>query len=271
MTASTPMPTVFIPHGGGPCFFMQDPPGLEGMWDKMASYLKGIRASLPRQPKAILVISAHWETNVPTVMTAPKPGMLFDYYGFPAHTYELSYPAPGSPELAQRVKELLQQDGFPVAEDSSRGFDHGVFIPFLLMFPEADIPVIQLSMQQNLDPATHLKMGKALEALRHEDVLIVGSGLSFHNLRIFFSGGQADPASAAFHEWLGQSVTADAQTREAQLSQWSKAPGARHCHPREEHLLPLMVVAGAAGNDAGVVSYQDRIIGKSVGGYHFGA
>ena len=190
MTSSgndTRQPTLFIPHGGGPCFFMDPPPNDPHAWDAMAAYLRGIAASLPAKPRAILVISAHWETPRPTVMTAAHPPMLFDYYGFPEHTYKLEYPAPGSPELASRVRALLADAGIASDADDARGYDHGVFVPFLLMFPDADIPIVQLSLRGDLDPAAHIAIGRALAPLRDEGVLIVGSGMSYHNLRRFWS------------------------------------------------------------------------------------
>ena len=136
------MPTLFIPHGGGPCFFMDwDPPHT---WDRMATFLRGLQASLPEKPKAALVISGHWEEAQVTVQTGAKPPLLFDYYGFPAHTYQLSFPAPGSPDLADRVADLLGLAGFSVRGDAARGYDHGVFIPLKVVFPEADVPAVHL-------------------------------------------------------------------------------------------------------------------------------
>ena len=269
---ATRLPTLFIPHGGGPCFFMDPPPNDPHAWDAMAAYLRGIAASLPAKPRAILVISAHWETPRPTVMTNARPSMLFDYYGFPEHTYKLEYPAPGSPGLASRVRALLAGAGIASDEDSARGYDHGVFVPFLLMFPEADVPVMQLSLRADLDPAAHLAIGRALAPLRDEGVLIVGSGMSYHNLRRFWSTDATDvEAARAFDAWLAETLEAgDAGNREANLAAWENAPGARTAHPRSEHLLPLMVAAGAGGADAGRRAYSDRVFGKAVSGFQFG-
>lgn len=268
MTVTDRLPTLFIPHGGGPCFFMDPPPGAPHLWDKMAAYLRGIAEALPRRPKAILLISGHWETARPTLNVAPAPALLFDYYGFPEHTYRLTYPAPGAPDLAERVKTLLEGAGMAVDTDAERGLDHGVFVPLMLVYPEADIPVLQLSLQERLDPAEHLAIGAALAPLRDEGVLIVGSGMSYHNLRDFFSP-RGDAASEAFDAWLTEALS-DPDRREAALAAWSQAPGARECHPREEHLLPLMVAAGAARGEAGVRTYADHIIGKAISGYQFG-
>ncbi len=271
--SQTRQPTLYIPHGGGPCFFMDTPPGFPpDMWQKMAAYLSGIAADLSRRPAAILAISGHWEMPAATVNAAPHPALLFDYHGFPESTYRLTYPAPGSPELAARVRTLLAAAGIANAEDTQRGLDHGVFVPFKLIYPDADIPVVQLSLLQGLDPAAHLALGRALAPLRDEGVLIVGSGMSYHNLRDIFrdephSNGQA----AQFDDWLVETVTdGDSELRARRLQDWAGAPGARACHPRAEHLLPLMVAAGAAGADRGRHVYGERLLGKALSGFQFG-
>jgi aromatic ring-opening dioxygenase catalytic subunit (LigB family) len=262
-------PAIFIPHGGGPCFWMEFPPPLgPHAWDKLREYLSGLVASLPERPKAFLVVTAHWEAAQPTVSVNPKPGMLFDYYGFPDHTYKLSYPAPGAPDIAAEVKRLIEAAGLTVATDCERGFDHGVFVPFLIVDPKAEIPVVMLSLRKDLDPAFHIRLGKALAPLRDEGVVIVGSGMSYHDLRHFFDGGEA--ASEAFDNWLDETAKAPPAEREARLAAWDKAPGGRSSHPREEHLLPLMVVAGAAGDSKGEHSFRDVIGGKVISGFRFG-
>ena len=269
----TRMPTLYIPHGGGPCFFMDVPPGMPAdMWDRMGDYLRNIAPSLEAKPKAVLVISAHWETPRPTLNTARQPSLLFDYYGFPEHTYHLTYPVAGSPELAARVRELLDDAGFESGTDDQRGLDHGVFVPFKLIYPDADIPIVEMSLQQGLDPAEHLAIGRALAPLRDEGVLIVGSGMSFHNLRTLLAGdGYGDDAAEAFDTWLTEAATAsDAETRDRLLTAWNEAPGARASHPREEHLLPLMVAAGAAGEDRGRRTYSEKLLGKALSGFQFG-
>jgi aromatic ring-opening dioxygenase catalytic subunit (LigB family) len=263
------LPTLFIPHGGGPCFFMETRPPLPSdMWDGLAAYLRGIDSSLGRRPKAVLVISGHWEEARLTVNVGARPPLLFDYYNFPEHTYRLTYPAAGAPELAGRVRELLAGAGFQSDENAERGFDHGVFVPFKLIYPDADVPVLQLSMQQNLDPAEHLAMGRALAPLRDEGVLIVGSGMSYHNLRQMFSG-QGDEAATRFDDWLGETVT-DPERRDHGLTHWRDAPGGREAHPREEHLLPLMVAAGAAEGEPGVRVFSEKLVGKGLSGFQFG-
>jgi aromatic ring-opening dioxygenase catalytic subunit (LigB family) len=271
MTAAHRQPAIFISHGGGPCFWMNwpEPIGPHG-FDKLKTYLAGLLASLPARPTAIVAVSAHWEAPRPTVGAAAAPPMLFDYYGFPEHTYRLSYPAPGSPELAARVRHMLEAAGIAAATDGERGFDHGVFVPFLIMDPQARIPVVTLSLQQDLDPARHIAIGAALAPLRDDGILIVGSGNSFHNLRTFVDGSARE--AAAFDAWLTEAATApDAAVRNAGLVAWERAPCARACHPREEHLLPLMVAAGAGGDDIGRRVFADSIGGKAISGFAFGA
>lgn len=259
-------PVLFLPHGGGPCFFM-DWPG----WEKMEAYLKGVVATLPRRPDAILIVSGHWETRVPTVTSGPAPSLFYDYYGFPEHTYHLRYPAKGSPALAHRVRELLSVAGIANAEDDSRGLDHGVFIPLLVAFPDADIPVVELSLTDDLSAETAFRIGQALEPLRDENVLVVGTGMSFHNLGQFMSGNPAtDDIARQFDAWLAISVEMEPEARKLRLQNWEQAPGARICHPREEHLLPLMFAAGAAGHDKGVRTYEDTVMGKALSGFRFG-
>jgi aromatic ring-opening dioxygenase catalytic subunit (LigB family) len=263
------LPTLYLPHGGGPCFFMEWTLGPPDTWNHMATWLRSIGTSLPRRPQALLVISAHWEEAVPTVMTAPAPPLLFDYYGFPPHTYQLKWPAPGSPELAARVRSLLSGAGIESAADGNRGFDHGVFVPLLLAFPSADVPTVQLSLRAGLDPAEHIAIGRALAPLRNEGVFLIGSGMSFHNMRAFMTAGARQP-SLQFDDWLAQAVTREPSARDVELTAWKRAPSARECHPREEHLLPLMVTAGAAGEDRGRQVFKDEVMGVAVSAVQFG-
>ena len=181
----------FVPHGGGPVLLDRFPPAVRPhAWDGLRRYLSGLLESLPERPKAFLVVTAHWEAAEPTVSVNPKPGMLFDYFGFPEHTYRLSYPAPGAPEIAAEARRLIEAAGLPVAADGERGFDHGVFVPFLIVDPEAQIPVVMLSLRKDLDPAFHIRLGKALEPLRDQGVAIIGSGMSYHDLRHFSMAGR---------------------------------------------------------------------------------
>ena len=260
-------PVLYIPHGGGPCFFMDwDPPDT---WHKMAAWLGQLGGSIGVPPQAIIVVSAHWEEKEFTVQTHPNPPLLYDYYGFPKHTYQLTYPAPGSPELADRIRDCLKKAGIPSRTDAQRGFDHGVFIPLKLIYPDANIPIVQLSLKAGLDPARHIAAGQALGELRDEGVLIIGSGMSYHNMQAF--GESANAVSDQFDAWLTEAVCAhDAETRNKKLCDWSLAPAGRAAHPREEHLLPLMVVAGATGKDTGRKIFTDRVMGATVSAFQFG-
>jgi aromatic ring-opening dioxygenase catalytic subunit (LigB family) len=268
------MPALFIPHGGGPCFFMDWTMGPPDTWTEMGEWLKCLSASLPHKPQAMLVISAHWEEEDVTILTGTNPPLLYDYYGFPEHTYKLEYNAPGSPALAERTAQLLTDAGIKTTFNSVRGFDHGVFVPLKLVFPDADIPIVQLSLKKGLDPSVHLEIGRALSPLRDEGILILGSGMSFHNLRNFFSSSKDGTAqSQEFDDWLCGVLTASEKSSEARaqaLERWSDAPGARFAHPREEHLIPLMVVAGASEQDAAARIFHGKIFDIFVSGYRFG-
>jgi aromatic ring-opening dioxygenase catalytic subunit (LigB family) len=262
------MPTLYIPHGAGPCFFMDwSPPD---MWTRMGEWLKSSMAELPSKPKAIVMVSAHWEEPRYTVGSATNPGMLFDYSGFPPHTYQFKYASPGSPALAARVRELLAAAGLPEGSDERRGYDHGMFIPLMLMAPAADIPVIQLSLRAGLDPREHAVAGRALETLRDEGVFIVGSGMSYHNMR-GYGRKESTPVSERFDDWLTESVAiADPDERAARLSSWASHPDGRASHPREEHLIPLMLIAGSGGTSAGRRVFSDRVMETTVSAFRFG-
>ena len=263
------MPAVFVPHGGGPCFFMDWTMGPADTWDRLAAFLRSFNDLIGVRPDAIVVVSGHHEGDLVEINNAVAPPLLFDYYGFPAHTYELSYPAPGSVTLAQRIGELLDTGGIAHRYDSTRGFDHGVFVPFLLMYPDADIPIVQVSLRSDLNAKFHLELGAALAPLRDEGILIIGSGLSYHNMRAFMTP-QAAQSSRVFDNWLSSATTAAPPQRRAMLANWEKAPAARAAHPREEHLLPLMVVAGAAENDPGQQIFVGEIMGATVSAHAFG-
>lgn len=265
-------PTLYIPHGGGPCFFMDWGShkafgGPANTWDELAAYLREM-GQAHAQPKALLVVSAHWEAPVPTVLTHPNPPLLFDYYGFPPETYRLTWPAPGAPKLAARVTELLRDGGFEAGEDGARGFDHGVFIPLKVAYPEPSIPTLQLSLIDGLDPRKHLELGRALAPLRDEGVLIIGSGMSYHNMRGFNQPGSL-ALSREFDAWLAKSCT-EPLGREHALADWANAPSGRACHPREEHLLPLMVAAGAASGEPGRRVFSGEVMGVDVSAFEFG-
>lgn len=249
----------YLSHGGGPLPLLGDESHAA-----MVAFMRALPGMIAK-PDAIIVVSAHWEEREATLLGAANPGMLFDYYGFPEETYRISYPAPGSPELALRIAKLLGDAGIASRLDSARGYDHGHFIPLMLMYPDAGIPTLQLSLIAGLDPGSHIALGAALRPLLGENILVIGSGFSFHNMRAFSWGGPApaDPANDAFQDWLTETCTAalEPTERERRLRDWAGAPGARHCHPREEHLLPLHVCAGMAGIPAEKV-FDDMILGK---------
>jgi aromatic ring-opening dioxygenase catalytic subunit (LigB family) len=261
------LPSLFLPHGGGPCFFMDwNPPET---WTRMAGFLIGLAATLPARPRAILVISAHWAEADFAVTANPTPQLIYDYYGFPEHTYRLTYPAPGAPELAARCVALLENAGLPAREDAQRGFDHGVFIPLKLVVPEAEIPVVALSLRRDLDPVAHLAAGVALAPLRDEGVLILGSGMSFHNMQ-GYGDPRFGPISDDFDAWLTEVVQQDGTAaRDRALAAWAEAPGGLLSHPRgqEEHLIPLMVAAGAGGQ--GRCIFSDRVMETTLSAFRF--
>ncbi len=260
------LPTFFVSHGGGPWPWV---PQMRPMFVGLEQWLSGLPGTLPAPPKAVLVVTAHWEEPEFTVGTDAAPPTLHDYSGFPANTYQVRYPAPGSPAVAARVQELLNVAAIRTRTDSVRGFDHGTFVPMSRIYPQANIPVVQMSLKRGLDAPEHLRMGSALEPLRHEGVLIIGSGSTYHNARAFSGGG--DPRSRVFEQWLTSAVTnPDVQLRNQQLANWETAPAARATHQTEEHLIPLMVAAGAAGNDPGHRELLEEVIGLVTASYRFG-
>jgi aromatic ring-opening dioxygenase catalytic subunit (LigB family) len=267
-TSGGRLPTFFISHGGGPWPWMTEQ--TRGAYDGLAASLRRMPADVGGPPTALLMVSAHWEAPVLTVMTHPSPPMLYDYYGFPAFTYEVRYPAPGRPALAERTCALLEAAGFDTAADATRGFDHGLFSPMAVAWPAADLPMVQLSLREGLDPAEHLAVGRALRPLRDEGILVVGSGLSYHNLRNFGPGARAP--SSAFDRWLHGTMAATGPARSAGLIAWEQAPSARAAHPREEHLLPLMVAVGAAEDETATRVYHEEAFfgGISAASYRFG-
>ncbi len=250
---------VYFSHGGGPLPILGD-----ASHKSMVEFMRQLPSRL-RKPDAILVISAHWEESTATLLSAPDPPMFYDYYGFPDKAYEITYPAPGSPELANRIAGLLLKNNISARLDPQRGFDHGLFIPLKLMYPQADIPSLQLSLLRGLDPTAHIALGKALRELMVENILVIGSGFSFHNMSAFSWQGinTQDPANDAFQNWLIEICTGpiSQSEREQLLIEWQKAPSARYCHPREEHLLPLHVCLGMADKPA-LTIFDDYILGK---------
>ena len=260
MSLTGKAPVLYIPHGGGPLPLLDDPGHAE-----LIAFLREIPARLGK-PSAILVISAHWEAPVFTVQDIPAPELLYDYYGFPPEAYSLEYAAPVAHELGQWTAELLTRSKMALQSDATRGYDHGVFVPLKLMYPDADIPCLQLSLREDMDPAAHIALGRALAPLRERNVLILGSGSSFHNMTAFKDGDVGLQACARFDNWLDETCcNADSAAIERALLQWAAAPDARYAHPREEHLLPLHVCFGAAEASA------ERVFSGDMMGYRMGA
>jgi aromatic ring-opening dioxygenase catalytic subunit (LigB family) len=264
-------PSIYLPHGGGPWPWMGDEAfrGL-GSMAGLRGFLAALPSLLPARPRAILVATAHWEAPIATFGVGESPPMLYDYAGFPDHTYQIRWPAPGEPGVARRARALLDAAGLPSAEDPIRGFDHGTFVPLAVAWPDADVPVVQLSLVRGLDPALHLDIGRALAPLRDEGVLIVGSGMSYHDLRGYGTARGAEHAER-FDAWLREAITAAPDVRDRALVAWAAAPSARAAHPREEHLIPLHVAAGAAAGDAGAVPFSEPVLGTRVSAAWFGA
>eukprot|EP00039_Didymoeca_costata_P000617 m.46500 g.46500 ORF g.46500 m.46500 type:complete len:317 (-) comp10378_c0_seq3:77-1027(-) len=246
--ATPRQPAMFLAHGGGPLPLMES----DTYHTKMKAYMKTAATTLPQKPAGIVLVSAHWEEDVVNVEIGEAPQLVYDYYGFPPETYEIKYSAPGNPALAQRILDALKNAGVP-AKGATRGWDHGVFVPLKMMFPDADVPVVAMSLLSSLDPAAHINYGKVLRSLRDENILVIGSGMSFHNMAGFRSN---DPtmrkASEEFDAFLdGGLKKENVEERENSIAKWKSGPHATLCHPREEHLLPLHVVVGAAGSDGG--------------------
>jgi 4,5-DOPA dioxygenase extradiol len=236
---------LFLSHGGGPLPLLGDP-----LHAEMVESLQLISKKITRPP-AILLISAHWETNIATLTHAARPELMYDYYGFPDAAYDIEYVAVGEPTLAERLFDILKNNGIEARLDDKRGFDHGMFVPLKIMYPEANIPCVQMSLLKSLAPAAHIELGKAISAIKHEDLLVIGSGFSFHNMRAFFTPDTAETRAQneAFENWLIDTCSSrsiDEAERTARLVNWESAPHARYCHPREEHLLPLHVCYGIA-------------------------
>lgn len=263
------LPTYFISHGGGPWPYI---PEMRVAFRQLETALADIPRQLGNTPTAVLCISGHWEASPFAVMANPAPPMVYDYSGFPEHTYRVRYPAPGAPQVAARVQALLSQAGLAATLDAQQGFDHGTFAPLVIMYPDANVPVLQLSLQRGYDPALHLAAGRALAPLRAEGVLILGSGLSYHNMRQM--GPTAQQPSKTFDDWLQEAlVRSSSDERTYKLLHWSEAPAARAAHPREDHLIPLMVAVGAAEAEPATCIYHEEGLfgGVTASSFRFGA
>ena len=267
---TTRLPTYFLSHGGGPWPYLDGP--FRQAFNQLEQSLKHIRRELAEVPRAVLVISGHWEENGFAISSGEQPGMVYDYSGFPPHTYAVRYKAPGSPELAERVQKLLQEGGIPAWLDPERGYDHGTFSMMKPLYPEEDIPLVQLSIDRSYDPKLHLKLGRLLAPLRDEGVLIIGSGLSYHNMREMRGTSAVEP-SRVFDAWLHETlISAKPEERTAKLIDWERAPMARAAHPEEDHHIPLMVVVGAAEIEPGAAVYHQKDLfgGITASSFRFG-
>lgn len=267
---TTRLPTYFISHGGGPWPYLDGP--FRRAFDQLEQSLLDIRRELGDAPRAVLVVTGHWEENGFAVSSAERPGMVYDYSGFPPHTYRIEYKAPGSPALAGRVRQLLEQGGLHPRLDPDRGFDHGTFSIMKPLYPGEDIPLVQISIDPGYDPALHLKLGRLLAPLRDEGVLIIGSGLSYHNLREM-RGSEGIEPSRAFDSWLQETLLASPpEERSRRLLDWEQAPLARAAHPEEDHLVPLMVAVGAAEEEAAALVYHQKDLfgGITASSFRFG-
>ncbi len=238
-------PVLFLSHGGGPLPLLGDPEHRS-----LIESFKQVRQQLTK-PDAIIVFSAHWEAENFTVSFNPEPDMLYDYFGFPPESYEIQYPAKNSTDIAQEAFNLLEQAGLHPRKELERGYDHGVFVPLKLLFPDADIPVIPISLNSNLSPEQHIQLGNALQPLREKNILFIGSGMQTHNLRMLFQAERAfkQEIAAPFTHWIDDTLSDTTLTesdRAGLLADWVKVPNARMNHPREEHLIPLHAVYGVA-------------------------
>jgi aromatic ring-opening dioxygenase catalytic subunit (LigB family) len=260
------LPTLFLSHGGGPWPYVES---MRSQYAVTERELRQLPQRLPSKPRAMLVASGHWEADEFTVSTAQRPPMEYDYHGFPPHTYQIKYAAPGLPALAAQVCQLLTAAGFKTQSDAQRGFDHGTFVPATLMYPHADLPIVMLSLKRGYEAAEHIRVGQALAPLRDEGVLIIGSGLSYHNMR-GFGRPESSAVAETFESYLNAAVTADPHRRNQMLIDWRSAPQARAAHPREDHLLPLMLAAGAAGEDVGRRLFVDHVMDVAMASYEFG-
>ena len=260
-------PILYLPHGGGPMPLLGDPShaGMVKFWKEMAKQFP--------KPDAIVMISAHWEADTASITASEAPEMIYDYSNFPAETYQYKYPSPGNPALAQQMAEMLTASNIPSTQALERGYDHGMFVPMMLMYPEANITCIQLSLLNSLDAQQHLDLGKALYELRQQNVLVIGSGMSFHSFPAMRRRSADDQKqSQAFDHWLVETCCSDtltAEEREQRLSNWESAPSARFCHPREEHLLPLHVCFGmtASSNQIAKHAFSESWNGLNISAF----
>jgi len=264
------LPTYYLSHGGGPWPWLKSP--ADSTFDRLEASLLEIRGEIGELPRAVLVVSGHWESDRFMATSSARPPMVYDYDGFPEEMYRIRYDAPGAPALAAELQGLLSRGGLASGLDPAQGFDHGTFSLMKTLYPDATMPIVQLSLRNDYDPAAHLEVGRLIAPLRGAGVLIIGSGSSYHNMRgIRGSGG---PASRTFDGWLEETlVEVDPSERRRRLVNWTSAPAARAAHPQEDHLMPLMVAVGSAGEDLGArIYHQDDFMGAiTMSSFRFGA
>ena len=259
---------LFLSHGGGPLPLLGDHAHAD-----MVTCLKEI-ATTSSRPSVIIVVSAHWEADEATVTSGANPSLIYDYSGFPPKSYKIEYPCSGNPLLADSILKQLTKAGIQSSSNRARGLDHGVFIPLKIMYPEADIPCVQLSLIKGLDPLQHILLGRALQELADSSVLLIGSGFSFHNMKAFFTPETVDSKKAnhSFEHWLIDTCSNEnlsEEERTQRLVRWVDTPFARYCHPREEHLMPLHVCYGFAAS-ACTKHYELEILNKASSMYLWG-
>ncbi|KAF2673659.1 Extradiol aromatic ring-opening dioxygenase [Microthyrium microscopicum] len=267
---------ISLSHGGGPMPVLGDPGHAEIVKSLKNKVPKLLRLGTPEAPRAIVLVTAHWSETKPTISNGEKHNLLYDYGGFPPEAYKLQYPAPGEPAVAKEVFDLFKSQGLGPRMDSTRGWDHGVFIPMLLIDPKHEIPIVQISVLSSEDPETHFTMGQALSKLRDSNVAIIGSGFaSIHNLRVMFSGEIKEPPFKALNEEWSKAVTAaateqDLKERSRKFTGWREWPGGKKMHPPQagEHFMPLIVCAGAGG-DGVAEHYKDAFMGLDVYSYYW--
>lgn len=264
-------PSIFVSHGGGPLPLLDDPDHVS-----LTSWLKTYASTLPETPKAILVFSAHYEESELSITSGSKPSLIYDYGGFPPESYEIKYPAPGCPEIAAKAANLLEKAGFPAKLDAHRGFDHGVFVPMKLAFPDATVPIIAVSQLKSHDPESHWQIGRALRPLRDNGVLIVGSGSSYHNFGGFFGKIPREKAKSdavEFDQYLTDTIAnVDPNERKKNIIGWTNGPAALDNHPpnQEDHLVPFFGVCGAAYDDEiGKRVFSGDMLGVKLNAYEF--
>jgi len=261
-------PTYYLSHGGGPWPYMSGE--FRQRFAALETFLQALPRAWPATPEAIVMVSGHWEEHDFAVMANPSPPMIYDYGGFPEAMYHIRYPAPGSPEVARRIESLIRQAGLAAHLDSARGFDHGTYAILAVTHPKGDVPVVQVAIRADYDPASHLALGRALAPLRDEGVLLIGSGSSYHN----FHPRDARAESRGFDAWLEETLVAvHPAERSERLLHWTNAPFARAAHPREDHFIPLLVSVGAAEREPAELLYREAdLLGMAwtVSSYGFG-